>query len=97
MHVLLRLIPLVLACSGIAHPALGEWARAAGPDASVERFSADGLLHIRLQPLGAYSHARITTPQGVFAGRDHLITITTVHVAPGPAGAVAALADEVHA
>lgn len=31
MHVLLRLIPLVLACSGIAHPALGDTAHTATP------------------------------------------------------------------
>ena len=29
-----------------------------------------------LQPLAAGSHATINTPYGVFAGRDHLITIT---------------------
>jgi len=70
----------------------------AGPDASAERLSADGLLHIRLQPLGAHSRARIVTPHGVFAGRDHLITITPMQVSPGPADAVAALdADEVGA
>ena len=48
----------------------------AGPDASVERPTGDGLMHIRLQPLAAGSRARIATPHGVFAGRDHLITIT---------------------
>jgi len=47
-----------------------------GPDATVERQTADGLLQIRLEPLAADSRARIATPQGVFAGRDHLITIT---------------------
>ncbi|HTN87551.1 MAG TPA: TIGR02677 family protein [Sorangium sp.] len=48
----------------------------AGPEATVERQTGDGLFHIRLEPLGADSHARITTPAGVFSGRDHLITIT---------------------
>lgn len=47
-----------------------------GPDAPVERHSGDGLLHIRLEPLDATSQARIVTPAGVFAGRDHLLTIT---------------------
>jgi hypothetical protein len=53
----------------------------AGPEASVERLSADGLLNIRLEPLGALSHARIVTPHGVFAGRDHLVTITSMQLA----------------
>lgn len=47
-----------------------------GPDVPVERDSGDGQFRIRLQPLAADSRARIVTPQGVFAGRDHLITIT---------------------
>jgi uncharacterized protein (TIGR02677 family) len=46
------------------------------PDAAVERDTGDGLLHIRLEPLAPDSHARITTPLGVFAGRDHTLTIT---------------------
>jgi uncharacterized protein (TIGR02677 family) len=48
----------------------------AGPDATIERRTGDGLLHIRLEPLAAGTRAEITTPHGVFAGRDHLITIT---------------------
>ena len=40
--------------------------------------SGDGLLRIRLMPLGADSHAEVLTPAGVFAGRDHLITITRI-------------------
>lgn len=48
----------------------------AGPDAAVERFTGDGTLHIRLSPLGADTRARIATPAGVFAGRDHVVTIT---------------------
>ncbi|MCO5102068.1 MAG: TIGR02677 family protein [Burkholderiaceae bacterium] len=47
-----------------------------GPGARVERLTADGLLRISLEPLGADSHARIDTPMGVFAGRDHRLTIT---------------------
>jgi uncharacterized protein (TIGR02677 family) len=49
----------------------------AGPDATVERATSDGLLHVRLVPLAAGSRAEIVTPHGVFAGRDHLITITS--------------------
>jgi uncharacterized protein (TIGR02677 family) len=48
----------------------------AGPENNVERQTGDGLLHIRLMPLAADSHAEINTPYGTFAGRDHLITIT---------------------
>jgi uncharacterized protein (TIGR02677 family) len=48
----------------------------AGPDSSAERRTGDGLLHINLTPLAADSRAEIHTPRGVFAGRDHLVTIT---------------------
>jgi uncharacterized protein (TIGR02677 family) len=48
----------------------------AGPDAAVERRTGDGLLDIKLVPLGPDTRARITTPGGVFSGRDHLITIS---------------------
>jgi uncharacterized protein (TIGR02677 family) len=48
----------------------------AGPDAPVGRLTGDGTLHIRLSPLAADSRAEIETPGGVFAGRDHIITIT---------------------
>ena len=47
-----------------------------GPEALVERQTGDGLLHIQLTPLAAHTHARIVTPHGIFAGRDHLLTIT---------------------
>ena len=47
-----------------------------GPNAAVERMTGDGLLSIRLEPMGPETHAEIRTPAGVFAGRDHLITIT---------------------
>jgi hypothetical protein len=42
----------------------------------VERRTGDGLLHIELRPLGADTQAKIVTPLGVFAGRDHLLSIT---------------------
>jgi uncharacterized protein (TIGR02677 family) len=48
----------------------------AGPGATAERQTSDGLLRISLTPLAADSRARIDTPHGVFSGRDHLITIT---------------------
>jgi uncharacterized protein (TIGR02677 family) len=58
---------------------LGEaLAEQRGPDSVVERFTGDGLLRIRLDPLAADSSARITTPAGIFAGRDHVITITRI-------------------
>jgi uncharacterized protein (TIGR02677 family) len=47
-----------------------------GPETTAERQTGDGLLHIHLKPLAAGSQAQINTPHGVFAGRDHLITIT---------------------
>jgi uncharacterized protein (TIGR02677 family) len=56
---------------------LGEaLAEQQGPEATIERQTGDGLLRIRLQPLGNESRAEIRTPLGIFAGRDHLITIT---------------------
>jgi uncharacterized protein (TIGR02677 family) len=48
----------------------------AGPNTSAERRTGDGLLHINLTPLAVDSRAVINTPRGVFAGRDHLVTIT---------------------
>ncbi|MEO8937774.1 MAG: TIGR02677 family protein [Burkholderiaceae bacterium] len=51
-------------------------AEQSGPEAAVERQTGDGLLHIRLEPLARGSLARIVTPAGVFAGRDHHLTIT---------------------
>lgn len=48
----------------------------AGPDAPVARLTGDGTLHIELSPLAANSLAQIATPDGIFAGRDHVITIT---------------------
>ena len=56
---------------------LGEaLAEQAHPDQMVERQTGDGLLHIRMKPLEADSHAHITTSSGVFSGRDHLLTIS---------------------
>lgn len=56
---------------------LGEaLAAQTSPDQPVTRHTADGLLQIRLEPLSADSHAEIETELGVFAGRDHMITIT---------------------
>ena len=60
---------------GLLGEALSEQAR---PDSAVERRTGDGVLHIRLEPLAADTYAKITTPHGVFAGRDHTITITPV-------------------
>lgn len=50
------------------------------PDQIIERQTADGLLKIRMEPLGAATEARIVTPAGVFAGRDHLVTIAFTQV-----------------
>ena len=49
----------------------------AAPDDVVERQTGDGLLHIRLEPLRANTWAEILTDGGVFAGRDHLLTVTS--------------------
>jgi uncharacterized protein (TIGR02677 family) len=55
---------------------LGEaLAAQSSPDEAVSHMTADGLLHVRLEPLGAESHAEIDTEFGTFAGRDHVITI----------------------
>lgn len=50
----------------------------ATPDEAVELQSGDGLLRINLAPLDAGSCAEVLTPTGVFAGRDHCITITRI-------------------
>ena len=56
---------------------LGEaLAAQVSPDQPVTRQTADGLLQIYLEPLSLDSHAEIETELGVFAGRDHMITIT---------------------
>jgi uncharacterized protein (TIGR02677 family) len=51
------------------------------PDEPVERQTGDGLLRVRLEPLGADSNAEIPTETGVFAGRDHLLTVTPTETA----------------
>jgi len=62
---------------------LGEaLATQASPDDVVERQTGDGLLCIRLEPMAAHTRAEIATEAGVFAGRDHRITITATP-APG--------------
>ncbi|WP_207005073.1 TIGR02677 family protein [Trinickia mobilis] len=53
--------------------ALGEQKN---PDVPVERHTGDGLLLIRLEPLGSNSRAEIHTPAGIFSGRDHMLTIS---------------------
>ena len=45
------------------------------PDLPVERLTGDGLLVIRLEPLGRNSRAEIRSPAGIFSGRDHVLTI----------------------
>ncbi len=56
---------------------LGEaLAKQSNPDQTVERQTGDGMLRIRLEPLGAESRACVHTPAGTFAGRDHVLTIT---------------------
>ena len=68
---------------GLLLTLLGEaLAEQADPDATVDRATGDGLLQIRLQPLAAGQRARIHSPQGVLEGRDHLLTLTTVHASP---------------
>ena len=48
------------------------------PDDLVERQTGDGLLRIRLEPLGRETRAEVVTRSGIFAGRDHLITISAL-------------------
>lgn len=56
---------------------LGEALTAqATPDQPVELQSSDGLLRIHLVPLDATSYAEVRTQSGIFAGRDHMITIS---------------------
>ena len=57
---------------------LGEALTAqSSPEDMVERQTGDGLLRIRLEPLEAHTRAEVVTEAGIFAGRDHRITITT--------------------
>lgn len=48
------------------------------PDQAVERFSSDGLLKVRLEPLPFGPPALLETELGRFEGRDHSITITPI-------------------
>jgi uncharacterized protein (TIGR02677 family) len=48
------------------------------PQRPVERTTADGLLRVRLEPLGADTHAQVDSELGRFAGRDHAIRIGAV-------------------
>jgi uncharacterized protein (TIGR02677 family) len=48
------------------------------PDATIERVTADGALHIRLVPLDSGSEAYIETEVGVLSGRDHLVEIRRI-------------------
>jgi uncharacterized protein (TIGR02677 family) len=50
------------------------------PDRAVERQTGDGLLRVRLEPLDASSTAEILTETGLFGGRDHLLTVTSLEV-----------------
>lgn len=55
---------------------LGEALTAQGsPDEAIERDTSDGLLRVRLEPLGPETVAQIHTEIGVFAGRDHILTV----------------------
>lgn len=61
---------------------LGEaLAQQSEPAAIIERQTGDGLLKVRLEPLGADSYASIETELGTFSGRDHRITITSTDIA----------------
>ena len=65
---------------GLLGDALG--AGPPGPD-GVQVLTSDGTLEIHLVPTGDGMQADLHTPDGVFHGDDHLITITDL-VAPEP-------------
>jgi uncharacterized protein (TIGR02677 family) len=52
------------------------------PNTAVECQTGDGLLRIRLEPLGESTRAVIDTPDGSFAGRDHILTISLTDDTP---------------
>jgi uncharacterized protein (TIGR02677 family) len=52
----------------------------ATPDDPVECQTGDGLLRVRLEPLGGDTRAEIQTDAGVFSGRDHLLTVTSTEI-----------------
>lgn len=51
-------------------------------DDPVERQTGDGLMRIKLEPLAATTRAVIQTPNGSFAGRDHILTIQSTQGRP---------------
>jgi uncharacterized protein (TIGR02677 family) len=56
---------------------LGEaLAAQSNPDEAIERYTGDGLLRIRLEPLGSDTFVQIRTDTGIFSGRNHILTIT---------------------
>jgi uncharacterized protein (TIGR02677 family) len=69
---------------------LGDALAAAGaPGETVRTVTSDGTMEVVLQPLGDGTTAQITTPDGVFRGPDHLLTVHDL--TPG-ADTVAAMA-----
>jgi uncharacterized protein (TIGR02677 family) len=50
-------------------------AAARGPGETVRTVTSDGTMEVVLQPLDDGTTARITTPDGVFRGPDHLLTV----------------------
>ena len=68
---------------GLLLSLLGEaLAEQADPNQTVERQTGDGLLSIRMEPLGASTVAHIHTPSGTFSGRDHWLTIALTQERP---------------
>ncbi len=68
---------------GLLLSLLGEaLAEQADPNQAVERQTGDGLLSIRMEPLGASTLAHIHTPSGTFSGRDHWLTIALTQERP---------------
>ncbi len=51
-------------------------AEQAGPDATIERSTGDGLYTLRMAPLPPGTLATVQTPAGRLTGRDHWLTIT---------------------
>lgn len=52
------------------------------PDEPIERHTGDGLLHIRFEPLAPDCRATLATTAGVFCGRDHVMTVSTLRDEP---------------
>lgn len=51
-------------------------ARKTSPSETVDASSADGILHLRLEPIPGGTTATLRTEHGTFSGPDHFITIT---------------------